>query len=317
MVSASDRGRRIGNKYELVAPVGEGGMASVWRGLTLGAAGFSRKVAIKRVLPELAHDSKFAAMFVEEARVVADLAHPNIVQVHDFDHDDRGNYFIVMEWVEGLDLEKWIRAHRKSGHATPWAECASIAVGVLEGLGAAHERVDDLGRPAPVIHRDVTPTNILIAKNGIVKLADFGLAKAMDRASMTKPGTVKGKLAYMAPEILAGRPASVLSDLFGVGIVLWESLARARLYDGKTDVDVVLKAKEAKVPRIDELRPDIPLTLAEAVHTALAREPAERFETAREMRQTIASVLRSEPVPTGPDPLAESVRSAFQWLGKT
>ncbi len=316
-MSTSDRGRRIAGKYELVAPVGEGGMASVWRGLTLGAAGFSRKVAIKRVLPELAHDSKFAAMFVEEARVVADLAHPNIVQIHDFDHDDRGNYFIVMEWVEGMDLEKWIRAHKKTGRQTPWVYCAAIAIEVLRALGAAHERVDDLGRPAPVIHRDVTPTNILIGKNGIVKLADFGLAKAMDRASMTKPGTVKGKLAYMAPEILSGKPATVLSDIFGVGIILWESLATARLYDGKTDVDVVLQAREAKVPPIEERRPDVPATLAEAVHCALSAKPSDRFQSAREMQRTLAAVLRHEPVPTDAEPLAESVRDALQWSGKT
>ncbi|RLB45890.1 MAG: hypothetical protein DRJ42_28940 [Deltaproteobacteria bacterium] len=181
----ADRGRKIGGKYQLIEPLGEGGMATVWKGLTLGAEGFTRRVAIKRVLPELAHDKKFTAMFVEEARVVSELAHPNIVQVHDFDHDAEGNYFIVMEWVDGLDLQQWMSAYKTAGERTPWHYVAAIGIEVLRGLSAAHERIDSLGRPSPVIHRDVTPNNILVGRNGIVKLADFGLARATDRASMT------------------------------------------------------------------------------------------------------------------------------------
>jgi serine/threonine-protein kinase len=312
----SDRAKKIGGKYELVSPIGEGGMASVWRGLTLGAAGFTRKVAIKRVLPELAHDSKFAAMFVEEARVVSELAHPNIVQVHDFDHDEQGNYFIVMEWVEGLDLEKWIESHRRAGTKTPWAYVTAIAIEVLRALSAAHERTDDLGRPAPVIHRDVTPTNVLLGVNGIVKLADFGLAKAMDRASMTKPGTVKGKLAYMAPEILSGKPASVRSDLFNVGILLWEALTVQRLYDAPTDLEIILKARAANVPGLESLRTDLPALLVELVHTALSQNPEDRFESAREMQRALSAILRNHPEPTDAEPLARSVREALGRLGR-
>jgi serine/threonine-protein kinase len=307
--------RKIAGKYQLTEPLGEGGMAMVWKGLTLGAAGFSRRVAIKRVLPELAHDTKFAAMFVEEARVVSELAHPNIVQVHDFDHDDEGNYFIVMEYVDGIDLDKWIDGYARAGERAPWHYVAAIGIEVLRALTAAHERKDSLGRPSPVIHRDVTPTNILLGKNGIVKLADFGLAKAMDRASMTKPGTVKGKLAYMAPEVLTGRAANERSDLFCLGIVLWEALCGRKLYQGRTDLEIIMKARDANVPSLLETRPDTPAALAEVIHVALEKDPADRFESAREMQRALAAILRSQPEPTDADPLGQSVRKALEIRG--
>jgi len=309
------RGRKIAGKYQLTEPLGEGGMAMVWKGLTLGAAGFSRRVAIKSVLPELAHDTKFAAMFVEEARVVSELAHPNIVQVHDFDHDDDGNYFIVMEYVDGLDLDKWIDAYKRAGERTPWHYTAAIGIEVLRALTAAHERKDSLGRPSPVIHRDVTPTNILLGKNGIVKLADFGLARATDRASMTKPGTVKGKLAYMAPEVLTGKSASEKSDIFCLGIVLWEALVQRRLYDGKTDLEVIMKAREANVPNLTAHRDDIPRALAEVIAGALTKKPEDRYESAREMQRALASILRTHPEPTDSEPLARSVQKALEIRG--
>ncbi|HEX9100716.1 MAG TPA: serine/threonine-protein kinase, partial [Polyangia bacterium] len=220
----------IANKYELCAPLGEGGMASVYRGRTHGAAGFTCKVAIKRVLPNLAEDAAFVAMFVEEARVASELQHPNIVQVHDFDRDDEGRYFIVMEWIDGIDLAGWIDSF--AGAPTPWHEVAAIGVEILRGLGAAHERVDAAGQPAPVIHRDVSPQNVLLSVQGIVKLADFGLARAADRATMTAPGTIKGKLGYLAPELVKRAPATAKSDLYSVGIVLWEALAQKPLFGG-------------------------------------------------------------------------------------
>lgn len=190
----SDPAQWVAGKYELVAPIGEGGMASVWLGLTHGAAGFTRKVAIKRILPKLAVDSGFAALFVEEARVVSELQHPNIVQIHDFDRDADGRHFIVMEWIEGIDLDSYIRSFAAA--PTPWALVTAIGIEVLRALAAAHERLDSAGEPAPIIHRDVNPANILLGANGVVKLADFGLSRAMDRVSMTAPGVVKGKLGY-------------------------------------------------------------------------------------------------------------------------
>lgn len=302
-------GHFIANKYELVEPLGEGGMATVWRGVTHGAGGFVRRVAIKRVLPNLAADEKYVAMFVEEARVASELSHPNIVQVHDFDRDEDGAYFIVMEWVDGMDLGAFIDSF--AGAPTPWHLVTAIGVEMLRGLGAAHERVDAAGRPAPVVHRDVSPQNVLLGAMGIVKLADFGLARAADRATMTAPGTVKGKLSYMAPELIKRQSPSPRSDLFSVGVVLWEALTGKRLFGGGDQLEVVQRIMAGKVPPLRELRPDAPLPLAEVVHTALAMAPADRFERAEEMQRALAALLKNHTEPTDDRALGRAIREAM------
>jgi serine/threonine-protein kinase len=310
-------GTILAGKYQLIAPVGEGGMASVWRARTLGASGFSRKVAVKRVLSSLSRSPSFAAMFLEEARVVADLQHPNIVQVHDFDKDAHGNYFIVLEWVEGIDLRQYVRAHERIQQATTWHLVTAIAVEVLRALGAAHGRLDESGRSVPVIHRDVNPANILLGVNGIVKLADFGLARASDRGSMTDPGIVKGKVSYLAPELVAGKSASAKSDLYGVGIVLWEALTQKRLFVGRSLPDTAMQVLNGQVPRLETERSDLPEALCEAVHTALSREPENRFDSAQEMLRALTAILREHPEPTDAAPLAWSVRRSMALLSAT
>ncbi len=301
---------RIAGKYELLAPVGEGGMASVWRGLVHGAAGFTKLVAIKRVRPELAEDRNFTAMFVEEARVVSSLQHPNIVQVYDFDKDESGAYFIVMEWIDGLDMEAWVRAHSLGKSRVPWHLVTGMMVEVLRAVSAAHERLDENGNSAPVIHRDINPANILVGVSGCVKLADFGLARATDRAAMTNPGIVKGKLAYLSPEILKGAPASTSSDLYGVGIVLWEALSGKRLFWHKNPGEIVLKLAKGDVPPLAGERADLPLALIEVVHAALALQPQDRFDSADEMLRTLTAILRTHPEPTDAKPIAWSVKLA-------
>jgi eukaryotic-like serine/threonine-protein kinase len=301
--------RWIANKYELLDPVGEGGMAKVWKGVTHGAAGFTCRVAIKRVLPNLAADAAFVAMFVEEARVASELQHPNIVQVHDFDQDEEGRYFLVMEWIDGIDLHAWIESFPAA--TAPWHLCAAVGIEILRGLGCAHERVDGGGRPAPVIHRDVSPANVLLSIMGIVKLADFGLARAADRAQMTAPGMVKGKLSYMAPELLKRQPATPRSDIFGVGIVLWEALAGKPLFYSKDTIETVKKIASGQIQNVRELRPDIPPLLGEVVHTALAQDPANRFDNAEEMQRALQSVLKNQPEPFDDRALAKSIREAI------
>jgi len=167
-------------------------MATVYKAVVRGAAGFQRPVAIKHIKPEYRAIKNYIDMFIEEARVGAELAHPNIVQVHDF-CTQAGSYYLVMEWVEGVDLGALIKFYRDNGQLVPWPLAVAIGIGTLRGLGAAHERIAPDGQPAPVIHRDISPHNVLVGINGVVKLSDFGLAKARDRAaSMTAPGTVKG-----------------------------------------------------------------------------------------------------------------------------
>lgn len=290
-------GRFVGGKYELGEVAGEGGMAIVYRAMMHGAAGFTRPVAVKKIKAEYRAVKNYIAMFVEEARVGSELAHPNIVQVFDFCTDEEGAYYLVMEWVEGIDLGSFVRSFRERELATHWPLVTAIGIGALRGLAAAHERRRADGSAAPVVHRDVSPHNVLLGVNGTVKITDFGLARARDRAfSLTAPGTVKGKLSYLSPEITAGKPATTSTDVFAMGCVLWESLAGQRLFEADSDMEVFQMIRQGKIKPLGAARPDLPPRLVDAVHRALAIRPEERFPTARAMAVELAECLRSDEV---------------------
>src|SRR5882672_8014711 len=267
-------------------------MASVYKAVVRGAAGFQRTVAVKHIKPEYRALKNYIDMFIEEARVGSELAHPNIVQVHDF-CSEAGSYYLIMEWVEGVDLGTLIKVYRDAVRDVPWPVAATIAIGTLRGLGAAHDRVAPDGTPAPVIHRDVSPHNVLLGLNGAIKLSDFGLARARDRAaSLTAPGTVKGKLSYLAPEVTFGKPNTVQSDLFGVGSVLWETLTGDRLFDGKNDIEIFKKIRACQIPPIQARRKDLPAALAAILELALSAEPANRYATADEFAHALDQVIK-------------------------
>jgi eukaryotic-like serine/threonine-protein kinase len=295
-MSVTVLGHVIDGKYELTELAGEGGMATVYKAVTRGAAGFSRTVAVKKLRHELRAIRNYIDMFVEEARVGSDLAHPNIVQAYDFCTDAEGAHYLVLEWVEGMDLARFIRSHVELGQPTPWPLIVGATIGALRGLGAAHERRKPDGTLAPVIHRDVSPHNILLGINGVVKLTDFGLARARDRVfSLTAPGTVKGKLSYLAPEVAHGQPATPLSDVFALGTVLWEALAGQRLFDARSDLEVFKQIRNCEVRPLPALRADLPEALYRIVAQALARDPAGRFPSARSMAVALAEVLKTAP----------------------
>jgi serine/threonine-protein kinase len=301
-------GQLIDGKYQLVEVAGEGGMATVYKAVQKGAAGFQRTVAIKHIKPEYRALKNYVDMFIEEARVGSELAHPNIVQVHDFVAQD-GGYYLVMEWVEGIDLGHFIRLHRERGIHVEWPLAVAIGIATLRGLGAAHERRGPTGELSPVIHRDVTPHNVLLGVNGVVKLTDFGLARARDRvASMTAPGTVKGKLSYLAPEVSFGKPNTPQSDLFGVGSVIWETLTGERMFDGKNDVEIFKKIRACQIPPVGNLRPDIPSSLAAVLDVALSADPTARFASATAFAHALGQVMKQA---VGVDPqsaLGDAVR---------
>jgi serine/threonine-protein kinase len=295
-----DAGPLIDGKYQLVEVAGEGGMATVYRAVQKGAAGFQRTVAIKHIKPEFRALKNYIDMFIEEARVGSELQHPNIVQVHDF-VSQQGSYYLIMEWVDGIDLGAMIKAYREQGLQIPWALAVAIGIGTLRGLGAAHSRLAPDGTPAPVIHRDVAPHNVLLGVNGVVKLSDFGLAKARDRiASLTAPGTVKGKLMYLAPEVTFGKPNTVQSDLFGVGSVLFETLTGERMFDGKNDVEIFKKIRACKIPPISDKRPDVPPALLAVLDLALAPDPNNRYGSANEFAAALSQVMKQA---VGVDPV--------------
>ena len=267
-------------------------MASVYKAVVRGAAGFQRTVAVKHIKPEYRALKNYIDMFIEEARVGSELAHPNIVQVHDF-CSEAGSYYLIMEWVEGVDLGALIKVYRDAVRDVAWPLAVTIGIGTLRGLGAAHDRVAPDGTPAPVIHRDVSPHNVLLGLNGAVKLSDFGLARARDRAaSLTAPGTVKGKLSYLAPEVTFGKPNTVQSDLFGVGSVLWETLTGDRLFDGKNDIEIFKKIRACQIPSIQTRRKDVPAALAAILEVALSADPANRYSTADEFAHALDQVVK-------------------------
>ncbi|MEZ4360409.1 MAG: protein kinase [Kofleriaceae bacterium] len=286
-------GELIDGKYELVEVAGEGGMATVFRAVTRGAAGFQRTVAIKRIRPEFRALRNYIDMFIEEARVGSELAHPNIVQIHDF-CSFNGGYYLIMEWVDGIDLGTLQGVLASAGKPLPWPLVVAVSIGALRGLGAAHDRRSRDGAPAPVIHRDVSPHNLLLDASGVVKLSDFGLARARDRAySLTIPGTVKGKLSYLAPEVTLGKPNSIASDLFSMGAVIWEMLSGRRLFDARNDLEVFKKIRACDVPSLEAERPDAPPALLALMKRSLSLLPAARFQHAREMIAELQHLGRS------------------------
>jgi len=300
-------GTILGGRYELQHAVGSGGMATVWKALQRGPAGFERPVAIKRIKHHLARDPEFVRMFVEEARVCSQLVHPNVVQIHDFG-DEGGLYYLVMEWVEGLSVAQYLRVADELGSLPVWQIVAGVGIEALRGLAAAHGRRNAAGDPAPVYHRDVTPQNIMLGTNGVVKLTDFGLARAMDRARITAPDIIKGKVGYLAPELTEERRATAKTDLYALGVVLWQSLAGQALFAGKDNVEIFLAARRGEVPPISEVRADVPARFAAIVERALARDPKDRFESAAQMGRVIANMLRDEKKRADPAVLGRSVQ---------
>lgn len=290
-------GSMIGGRYQLVDLVAEGGLSTVWQGVARSSEVFARPVAIKVMKRAFsAVGGPYLSMFLEEARIGARLQHANVIQVLDFIVEATPSgptYCLVMEWVDGIDLRSLLKIEHQLGRKLSPALVATIGLRVLRGLAAAHERRLPDNTVSPVIHRDVSPQNILLALNGDIKLADFGMAFARDRiAEHTAPGFVKGTLSYMAPEILTGKPATPVSDLFSLACTMWEALAGQRLFQAKADVEVVELIRRCEVPPLAGQRTDVPPPLAAAIHRALAADPAARFVSARQMAHELGEILR-------------------------
>jgi serine/threonine-protein kinase len=279
-------------RYVLVERIGRGGMAEVFRAVMPGAEGFRRTFVVKRILAELSQTNDFVEMFVREARIGALLNHPSIVQMYDFGNVE-GNYFLAMEYLRGRDVAALLRRLRQVGQLCPIGVAAHVAREVAECLNYAHALAGADGKPLNIVHRDVSPSNIMCLTTGGVKLLDFGIAKAIGDSVVdrTERGAFKGKLSYMAPERIKRAPFDARSDLFSLGVVLWEMLAGRRLFRGANDAETLRNVTEAVVPAPSTLRPDVPAALDFVVMRALERDPDRRYPSGQAMADDLEDVL--------------------------
>ncbi|MBN9162378.1 MAG: hypothetical protein BGO98_06100 [Myxococcales bacterium 68-20] len=292
-MSVGETPRELG-RYVLYDQIASGGMATVHFGRLHGAVGFSRLVAIKRLHPSYATDAHFVQMFLDEARLAARLDHPNVVSTLDVVANET-EVFLVMEHVLGDALEALMP--REGSRPIPLAVISSIVCGVLEGLHAAHEACADTGEPLDIVHRDVSPHNILVGVDGLARVFDFGVAKAAINTEETREGVVKGKVTYMAPEQVRGL-ADRRSDLYAVGVILWELLAGRRRHAGERNDSLFLKLARnelAPPPAPSTIRDDVPVTLDAIVATATDGDPSQRFDTAREMAVALEAAVPPAP----------------------
>ncbi|MCZ6807310.1 MAG: serine/threonine-protein kinase [Deltaproteobacteria bacterium] len=277
-------------RYRLIEKLESGGMAEVFLGEATSVQGFKKRVAIKRVLPHLASHTNFIGMFLDEARLGARLSHANIVSVFDIGSSDN-SYFIVMEFVDGTNLKKILETLRLRREQFPLKDAIYIAMEACRGLSYAHELRDDDGNALELVHRDVSPPNILISRRGEVKVTDFGLAKARTQLERTDPGVVKGKFSYLSPEAAAGQDVTERADIFALGVCIWEMLAGRRLFLGDTDYETVQAVLNARVPSLvgdhSEVKPEFEKLLLKA----LTRNPEQRFATARDFGDALAGYL--------------------------
>ncbi|MCA9543824.1 MAG: protein kinase [Myxococcales bacterium] len=277
-------------RYSIIEKLDAGGMAEVFKGKAISMRGFEKLVAIKRVLPSLSKNEKFLGMFLDEARLSLHLNHANIVQTFDIGRSKQ-TFFIVMEWVDGVNLKGVMSAATQRGFRLPVEQAIYIAIEVCKGLSHAHNRRDAEDRPLNIVHRDISPPNVLMSREGEVKLVDFGLAKAANQVSVTDPGVVKGKFSYLSPEAAYGKPVDGRADIFATGIVLWEMLAGRPLFDGETDLKTVELVRAAKVPPLNQFNGDVTPELEQIVQKALARDPRERFQNAEALGHELSRHL--------------------------
>ncbi len=297
-------------RYRVVDEIGVGGMASVHLARMDGAGGFQKWVAIKKIHPHLIEDEQFIHMFLDEARIAARISHPNVAQVFDLGVHEN-TYWIAMEYLHGEPLREIMRWNEDNGLATRPELAARMVADAAEGLHAAHELRGKNGEPLNLVHRDVSPHNLFVTYEGMVKVVDFGIAKVSGRLSSTRAGTLKGKLAYMSPEQVRGSAIDRRTDIFALGVVLWELTTGQRLFRMDSDLETLEKVQACVVPPPSSLRPDYPAELESVVMRALQRRADTRYQTARELSRALQQYLMHAGQFVGPEECASYVTGIF------
>jgi serine/threonine protein kinase len=277
-------------KYKLVKLIASGGMAEVYLAKQAGAAGFEKLVCLKRILPHLARDKQFVEMFLNEARLAARLDHPNIVSIFDLG-EANGNYFIAMEFIDGPSLRAIHKRAEERGEFLPIPELLKIVSMAAGGLQYAHDLTGPDGKPLGLVHRDISPDNVLVHRNGSAKVVDFGIAKAANSSSQTRTGTLKGKVAYMPPEQLRGEQLDRRTDVFALGVVLYELLAGKRPWEGTSEVALIGKIMTEEPQPLSELRTDAPPELVAIVERSLAKDRSQRYQSCHELQADLENLL--------------------------
>ena len=283
------------DQYVLAERIARGGMAEIYLGKAVGKDAFQRIVAIKRILPHYSQDKEYVEMFRDEAHICKRLQHANIVQVYDFT-EVKGSYALVMEHIDGADFKTLLAKCEEANRRLSVPMSLYIIANVAKGLHYAHTKVDEVnGKLLGIVHRDVSPQNILLSYEGEVKITDFGIAAADNKNQETRPGVVKGKYTYMSPEQVQAKPLDRRSDIFSLSIVLWEALAMKRLFAGKTEVQTIKKVQNCEIPlKLTDLNKEVSRELMELVHKGLEKDPKKRFQTGAEFAKAILKYLHSK-----------------------
>ena len=294
-------------KYQLIRKLAAGGMAEVWLAKVAGPMGFEKEVVVKRILPNLAEDAGFLQMFFSEARLAARLNHPHVVQIFDFG-EANGTYYLAMEYIDGLNLRALLRRVSVLKMALSPVLCARLIATACEGLAFAHElRASETGKPLGLIHRDVSLDNILVSKQGSVKIVDFGIAKAADQSPRTMTGVIKGKVSYMAPEQLRNKPLDLRVDVYSLGIVFYELLTLHKPFDATSEASMVEAILFEPMVPARKYRPDLPQEVSAILERALAKDREQRYPDCRAFHSDLEDYILSTGKKVGAPRIAQFV----------
>jgi serine/threonine-protein kinase len=307
--AALEPGQRLG-KYEVIERLATGGMAEIVLARASGMLGFQKLVVIKRILPHLASRNDFIQMFLDEARIATTLNHPNVVQTYEVGVQGK-SYFLVMEYLAGEDVRSIVRKLARQGKRLPVEHALQVIIGVTSGLQYAHDKRDFDGKPLDIVHRDVTPQNVIVSYDGGVKLLDFGIAKASNRINETRSGSFKGKVPYLSPEQCRGEPLDRRTDIFSLGILLYEITLGRRLFRGETDFQILKQIADGAVTPPRVVDPGYDPRLEQIVMKALDNDPARRFQSAREMQDALERLAHDQRLRLSPLALSDFMHALF------
>ena len=304
---ATEDGSRIG-PYRLREKIAQGGMAELYLADYLRSDGFRRTVAIKKVLPHLAQNQDFINMFIREARLAALLQHPNIVQIFDFGKI-QNTYFIAMEFIDGMTLGQ-VMSHLRKG--LPVDMAVFLIIKICLGLDYSHKRRDDeSGKPLGIVHRDISPQNIMVSYQGEVKISDFGISKANTEPSLTQAGVIKGKLAYLSPEQALGRPVDHQADIYALGLMFYEILTASRIYQFDSDIEAIRTIPEMEIAPIGQVRSDIPQELNDIVMKCLVKDKSQRYQDAKSLHDDLLNLKATLQLSYDASDLSNFLRTTF------